>query len=70
MATSWSCSGYILILEGMLVMVNCAFTIGMYIALVFRHKHYFFVSKHEIRSAGSYQVWYGSHVQISIRQFE
>ena len=57
MATSRSCSGYVFILQGILVIVNCAFTIGKYIGSAFKHELYFLVSKRKI-----HKVWYGSHV--------
>jgi len=62
MATSKNCSGYVLILQGILLIFNCAFTIGKYIALAFRRKLYFFVSKREIHIVCNDQVWFESHV--------
>ena len=67
MATSKNCSGYVLILQGILLIFNCAFTIGKYISLAFRHKLYVFVSKREIYIVCNDQVWYESHV---VYQFE
>ena len=61
MATSGSCSGYVFILQGILVIVNCAFTIGEYIASAFKNELYFFVSKRKIRTVCNDKIWYGSY---------